>query len=241
MLIQGWLASCTSPVEKPIDITSPQVSAELEKTQSDAKEALLPNNIVAVSQYCPGVKVDLKYATPENFMKQVLYTKWKDAYLQKEVADQLNTALRTLKKTNPSYSFLVYDAARPVSVQRKMWIALDTIPVKERVKFVSNPNNRSLHNYGCAVDITLIDADGNPLDMGAGYDDIRSIAYPSMETYFLKTGALTSEQVSNRKILRKAMFAGGFTNIPTEWWHFNACSRKFAAAHYEAILTEVDF
>ena len=213
----------------------------LEKTQSDAKEALLPNNIVAVSQYCPGVKVDLKYATADNFMKQVLYTTWKDAYLQKEVADQLNVAQGNLKKTHPTYSLLVYDAARPVSIQQKMWKALDTIPVKQRVKFVSNPNNRSLHNYGCAVDLTIADENGIPLDMGAGYDDIRSIAYPSMESYYLKTGALSSFQVENRRLLRKVMFGAGFTNISTEWWHFNACSRKFAASHYQAILTEVNF
>ncbi|NBQ39023.1 MAG: hypothetical protein EBU34_04405, partial [Alphaproteobacteria bacterium] len=89
-----------------------------------------------------------------------------------------------------------------------------------------------LGNLRILSDLSL---NGNTLDMGAGYDDIRSIAYPSMETYFLKTGALTSEQVSNRKILRKAMFTGGFTNIPTEWWHFNAFSRLEAKRRFAVL------
>jgi D-alanyl-D-alanine dipeptidase len=238
--MQLWLWFCETPSAKlqtkaqvPVHANAPRISS--------APKSLLPLNIVAVSQYCPGVRVLLKYATADNFMKQVLYTTWKDAYLQKEVADQLNVAQGNLKKTHPTYSLLVYDAARPVSIQQKMWKALDTIPVKQRVKFVSNPNNRSLHNYGCAVDLTIADENGIPLDMGAGYDDIRSIAYPSMESYYLKTGALSSFQVENRRLLRKVMFGAGFTNISTEWWHFNACSRKFAASHYQAILTEVNF
>jgi D-alanyl-D-alanine dipeptidase len=116
-----------------------------------------------------------------------------------------------------------------------MWDALDTIPFNERTKFVSNPANGSLHNYGAAVDLTICDENGVALDMGAGYDDIREIAYPKFENRFLETGELTIQQIENRKLLRKVMLSQRFTNIQTEWWHFNACSRATAKLKYEIL------
>jgi D-alanyl-D-alanine dipeptidase len=119
-----------------------------------------------------------------------------------------------------------------------MWDALDSLPPVERGKFVSNPKNRSLHNMGAAVDLTIVDQQRNPLDMGAGYDDIRSIAYPSMEKQFLAEGKLTASQVANRDLLRKVMQSQGFRQLQTEWWHFNACSRAEGLAKYKVLLEE---
>jgi D-alanyl-D-alanine dipeptidase len=119
-----------------------------------------------------------------------------------------------------------------------MWNALDTLRPSERVKFVSNPINKSLHNYGAAVDLTICNSEGKPLDMGAGFDDIRKIAYPSMEAHFLATGELTEQQIANRSLLRKVMRSQGFRNLPTEWWHFNACSRAEAAKKYALLEKE---
>lgn len=180
----------------------------------------------------PTIQVDLKYATTDNFMHQILYKDIPHLYLQKEVAERLSKCQKFLKKINPSLSLLIYDGARPLTVQKNMWKALDTIPVKERTKFVSNPANGSLHNYGAAVDLTICNEKGNALDMGAGFDDIREIAYPKFEAKFLANGELTTEQIDNRKLLRKVMSSEGFTNIQTEWWHFNACSRAFAKIKY---------
>jgi D-alanyl-D-alanine dipeptidase len=180
----------------------------------------------------PTIQVDLKYATTDNFMHQILYKDIQHLYLQKDVAERLSKCQEFLKKINPSLSLLIYDGVRPLTVQKKMWIALDTIPVKERTKFVSNPANGSLHNYGAAVDLTICNESGIALDMGAGFDDIREIAYPKFESKFLANGELTNEQVENRKLLRKVMSSEGFTNIQTEWWHFNACSRRFAKVKY---------
>jgi D-alanyl-D-alanine dipeptidase len=110
----------------------------------------------------------------------------------------------------------------------------------ERAKFVSNPKNLSLHNMGAAIDLTILDARGKPLDMGAGFDDIRHIAYPIYEDSFLRTGQLTPQQVQNRKLLRSAMQAQGFRQLPTEWWHYNACSRDEAKSKYKVFYTEND-
>ena len=71
--------------------------------------------------------------------------------------------------------------------------------------------------------------------MGANYDDMRKIAYPELETHFLSTGELTKEHYENRQLLRKAMKQGGFWDIQTEWWHFNAHSRDAAKMLYEEV------
>ncbi len=201
----------------------------------------LVKGLVDIKEIDPSIRVDLKYATSDNFMHKVLYSHLKRALLQKDVALRLSKVQEKLKSVHPSYSLLIYDAARPVSVQQKMWNALDTIPVKERGKFVSNPANRSLHNFGAAIDLTIVDGNGKPLDMGAGYDDIRKIAYPSLEAKFLASGELTQKQIDNRKLLRSVMSSEGFRNIPSEWWHFNACSRDEAKRIYKVLMEEPNY
>lgn len=195
-------------------------------------------DLVSINQTNPEIFVSLAYASSDNFMHEVLYLKWKEAYLQKPVALMLNKAQERLTFLKPGLHLLVYDAARPLSVQQHMWDALDSIPVKERVKFVSSPRGKSLHNLGCAVDLTICDAKGIPLDMGAGFDDIRLIAYPMHEAKFLADGSLTMQHVENRKLLRRVMRYAGFTGIPTEWWHFNAYSKKEALERFQVIETE---
>ena len=103
------------------------------------------------------------------------------------------------------------------------------------MKFVSNPKNGSIHNYGAAVDLTIAKLDGTPIDMGAEFDDIRQIAYPRLETQFLASGELFQQQVDNRVLLRKVMAAGGFYNIQTEWWHFNRYNRNKAKELFEIV------
>lgn len=193
------------------------------------------DKLVDIQSVDPSIQVDLKYATTDNFMRKKLYFDINKLYLQKDVALRLAQVQKYLKSLHPSYSLLVYDGARPLSVQKAMWDALDTIPVKERTKFVSNPASGSVHNYAAAVDLTICDAKGVPLDMGAGYDDIRKIAYPRYEADFLKSKQLTPEHVANRELLRKVMKSQKFVNIATEWWHFNAFSIKEVRKKY-AIL-----
>lgn len=194
--------------------------------------------LVVANKFNESIFIELKYATKDNFMKRKLYDTLKTAYLQLDVAQRLAKVQEELTKINPNYHLLVYDATRPLSVQWEMWTALDSIPVAERVNFVSNPRNGSVHNYGAAVDLTICDKNGKPIDMGAGYDDIRKIAYPSLEAFYLKSGELSKKQVENRKLLRKVMLSQGFRNIPTEWWHFNACSREEAKIKYSIIQNE---
>jgi len=206
------------------------------------KQVLLDTSIFLflsdVQMINKNIRVELKYATADNFMKIKLYERMTRAYLQKDVAIRLGKCQEYLTSLNSSLHLLVYDAVRPLSIQKKMWIALDTIPIRERVKFVSNPANKSIHNYGAAVDLTICNEEGQALDMGAGYDDMRQIAYPSLEVTFLSQGLLTKEHIANRNLLRKIMRSQRFTGIPTEWWHFNACTRDAAAKKYKVLLEE---
>ena len=182
------------------------------------------------------IMVDLRYATTNNFLALNMYGCLKRAYLQPQVAERLATVQDYLTTHHPHLRLYVFDAVRPLNVQQKMWDSLDSIPVIERIKFVSNPKNGSIHNYGAAIDLSIYDTEKDTLlDMGAGFDDMRLIAYPKWEEKFLAEGALTKEHIANRKLLREVMRKGGFWVLPTEWWHFNAYSRNQAKEMFELI------
>lgn len=206
------------------------------KTQLDS--IYLQNGLVDISSIDPRIIIDLRYATKRNFTGVLLYDSIQAAYLQIDVAKRLAECQNYLDSLRKGYRLKVFDAIRPIEVQWQMWHALDSIPVYRRGKFVSNPRLGSVHNFGSAVDLTICDETGKELDMGAGYDDFREIAFPSLEMHYLRTGELTLVQVENRKLLRKVMRSQGFQNIPSEWWHFNAFSRYKAEVLYPALLTE---
>lgn len=200
------------------------------------EERLIAAGLIGIQSIDNRIMIDLKYTTTDNFMGINLYGNVSDAYLQPEIAKRLSNVQSHLSKIDSNLVLYVFDAVRPLSVQQKMWDALDSIPVNERVKFVSNPKNGSIHNYAAAVDLSIYNLlKDTLLDMGAGFDDLRKIAYPKFESHFLEKGELTLEQLNNRKLLRKVMRKEGFHVLETEWWHFNACSRESAKKFYELI------
>lgn len=198
------------------------------------EQKIIDAGLVNIQDIDSSILVDLKYSTTDNFMEKDVYGHMKRAYLQPEVATDLAKCQAYLKSKDSSLSLLVYDAVRPRSVQQYMWDILD-MPIHEKTKFVSNPKNGSIHNYGCAVDLTISDLEGKPLDMGAGYDDSRKIAYPRYEQAYLDSGLISKVQLANRELLRETMRAGGFWNIQTEWWHFNRYNRSTAKTRYKII------
>lgn len=198
------------------------------------EQSIIDAGLVNIQDIDPSILVELKYSTLDNFMEKDVYGHLGRAYLQETVAQDLSKCQSELKQRDSSLSLLIYDAVRPRSVQQYMWDILD-MPIWEKTKFVSNPANGSLHNYGCAVDLTIANQDGTPLDMGAGYDDPKKIAYPKFEQAYLDSGMLNQDQINNRQLLRDVMRAGGFWNIQTEWWHFNRYSRDKAKEMFEII------
>jgi len=152
------------------------------------------------------IVTDVKYATENNFTKKILYPSAK-IYLRNAAALQLVKVNDYLKKTH-SKSLKIFDGYRPLSVQKFMW----SILADER--FVANPAKGSRHNRGAAVDLTLIDSKGDELDMGTPYDDFTDRAKPDYPD-------ISKSVKTNRKILKETMEKFGFTQLETEWWHFD--------------------
>ncbi|MDR1122161.1 MAG: M15 family metallopeptidase [Dysgonamonadaceae bacterium] len=179
------------------------------------------------------ILVELKYATTDNFTGKILYNDLKKAYLQPDVANMLAAAQTYLKKEFPHLSLLVYDAARPLSVQQEMY---ECVKGTLKHRYVAPPEKTGLHNYGAAVDLTVIDIhSGTLLDMGTPFDFFGRKAGISEESALIQEGQLTQQQVNNRKLLRNVMRKAGFQTIRGEWWHFNACSLQRAKEKYELI------
>jgi len=249
LLLSGLLiGACSESVESENPKKGTELSQEREiETEKEAKAEVLTgefllhegDTLVSVDHFNQNIWWELKYATKDNFMHRVLYDTLQKAYVQIDVARRLAKSQEYLTGRNSNYHLLVYDGLRPLSVQWEMWNALDTIPAFERGKFVSNPRNGSVHNYGAAVDLTICNSAKKPLDMGANYDDIRKIAYPCLESEFLATGEITQTQIDNRKLLRRALKSQGFSNIPTEWWHFNAFPRPVVKSKYHLVTREL--
>jgi D-alanyl-D-alanine dipeptidase len=220
-----------------IPFTSIQAQKKADKNIPVIEQKMLDQGLVNIQDVNPDILVELKYATPDNFMKKNVYGELTHAYLQPEVAKKLSQASKFLSQEKPGFKLLVYDAARPNSVQYKLWDALDDlkIPLRQKTQYVADPKIGSNHNFGCAIDLTVVDEKGNPLDMGTKYDFFGPLAYPRSEQEMLRQGKLSAKQIANRNILRKAMVKAGFAVNTTEWWHFDGMSKKTARAKYGMI------
>lgn len=202
--------------------------------QAEDLDTYLRNKgLVDISTLDSTIRVQLVYATPDNFLRKSVYTGITRAWLHPEAAKKLLAAQQLLKKEHPELTLVVYDAARPMEVQRKMWAL---VRGTDKVNYVSNPaNGGGLHNYGMAVDVTILDEQGQPLPMGTPFDFFGEEAHTNNEDALLATGKITNEAYNNRRLLRRIMRHAGFRVIPYEWWHFNACSRAEARESYPVL------
>lgn len=195
------------------------------------EDVTLPG-LVDVQARLPGVVVDLKYASRDNFMGQDVYGGLRRCFLVAEAADKLAAAHALLQQRAPMLTFVLWDCARPRRVQRIMWDLVKDTPSRS---YVANPHTKtgSIHNYGCAADMSLWDeAKGAPVDMGTPYDFFGKLAEPRHELTFLKQGKLSAEQLANRLLLREVMLRAGFLVIPNEWWHFNCFDNATVRRRY---------
>lgn len=180
-----------------------------------------------------GVEVELMYAKSDNFTGKILYSDLSRAWLHPEAAAALKKAVDALKREDPSLRLLVKDAARPMSVQRKMF---DAVRGSSKANYVANPSKGGgLHNFGLAVDITLVGPDGRELPMGTPVDHLGRESHIDTEEAMVKKGIITGEEMKNRRLLRKVMKEGGFKTIRNEWWHFQMVSRATALANYKRL------
>ncbi len=200
------------------------------------ENTMIRQGLVNLKSLDSSILVDLKYSSNENFFGEDVYGDFNTAYLQKEVAEAVVTSNMYLMQKHPNLSLIVFDAARPRSIQQTLWNKLDTIPPTKRKDFVADPEVGSIHNYGAAVDLSIYDFEKKDLvDMGTKYDFFGYLAYPRLENKMLKEGKLTLEQVKNRELLRETMKMSGFMPITSEWWHFNFYSRNQAKSKFKII------
>lgn len=185
-----------------------------------------------ITDAIPDVAIDLKYAGTDNFAGKMFYPEKFEAMLVKDAVESLLTATKILKSINPEYQLIIWDAARPFSIQKALF---EEVKGTEKEKYIAHPDIGSLHNYGCAIDIGLVDKKQQLLEMGTEYDYFGSLAEPSKEIEFLHSGALSQSAFSNRLLLRFIMSKAGFQPIPHEWWHFNFCSLDEAKRRFEMI------
>ena len=201
----------------------------------ELEQRLIDAGLVDIKAVLPEVFVELKYSTEDNFFGMDVYGELENCYVQPIVAEMLAEALAYLQTDYPDLTFKIYDGVRPLSVQQILWDKLDK-PENIKPLYVADPKKGSLHNYGVAVDLTLAYRQtGEELDMGTGYDFFGYPAYPDREDQMLREGRITEQQVANREKLREAMLHAGFTGIGSEWWHFNAFSRKVAGEKFELV------
>ena len=210
-------------------------SSKEELTGTGLEKSLQEQGLVNIQKEISGIQVELKYSTLDNFFQQDVYGDLTQCYLQPVAAEMLGKAQASLQKEYPNLSLLVYDGVRPLRVQQILWDSLDK-PDSIKPLYVSDPKIGGLHNYGLAVDLTIFDLkSGKPLDMGTSFDYFGYPAYPDRELQMLAEEKITKAQVANREILRKVMKGAGFTGIGSEWWHFNAFSRKEAKEKFSLI------
>jgi zinc D-Ala-D-Ala dipeptidase len=165
-----------------------------------------------------GVSNDLRYATSNNFAGRVLYRGIDCAWLRREAAEGLELAAAWLITHRPGWRIVVLDALRPQRVQEAIWADVVGTPME---MYFADPRAGSIHSYGMAVDVTLVDPEGIECDMGSGFDEMALSSHPALHAEHLAMGVLSAAQIAERGWLHAAMSRGGFRGISTEWWHFD--------------------
>lgn len=194
--------TCFAQHYKYIDSTKVMGPAAYKKKIADSPDYKL----IEIKKFIPGIVLDIRYATSNNFMHRPMYKQAK-AFTRLPVAKALKAIEADLKKRGMGLK--IYDAYRPYAVTVKFYeMAHDT-------NFVADPRKGSRHNRGCAIDLSVINLKtGKELDMPTGFDSFSEKAadgYPK----------LSKTKIANREMLKSVMQAHGFKIYRTEWWHYD--------------------
>ena len=164
-----------------------------------------PDDLVDIRSIDPTIVLDLRYATQDNFTHHILYPVAR-CMLRRVAAESLKAVQRELKPIG--LRLKIYDAYRPLSIQKKLWAAVPDD------RYVANPSKGSRHNRGAAVDLTLVDSRGRELKMPTPFDDFTARAHCDYTN-------LPDQVLKNRALLERVMTNHGFLIMRTEWWHFD--------------------
>lgn len=193
--------------ESSSELSVEESSSEPSQEESSEESWVEPDNMdfVRVTDYIPNILVELKYATPHNFTGKVIYN-FTDAYLLYGTVKKLAVVQSELEKSG--YSLKIWDAYRPLEAQFVLW------EVCPDSTFVTNPNTGvSSHSKGTAIDLTLVDKDGNEIRMPTEFDSFSKKADRDYSD-------CDNEEKTNALILENAMKKQGFIAYSKEWWHF---------------------
>ncbi|RDC56914.1 D-alanyl-D-alanine dipeptidase [Pedobacter chinensis] len=166
-----------------------------------------PNNeLLEIKKEIPNIKLDIRYATKNNFMQQVMY-KQARAFARKPVIESLKKIQKELNKKG--YGLKIFDGYRPYAV------TVEFYKKASDKNFVANPAKGSKHNRGCAVDLTLIYLKtGEEVPMPTPYDSFSAAAAAKYEP-------VTAEVRKNREFLIATMKKYNMNVLENEWWHFD--------------------
>lgn len=194
-----------SPVEESEPAPLPETTPAPE-IASEPEPEPCPEDFVPAADYVPGVRVDLKYASEDNFTGQVIYD-FTEAFLRYGTARKLAAAQEALCARG--YSLLIWDAFRPTEAQFRLWeVCPDPV-------YVANPEKGfSSHSRGNTVDVTLVLEDGSPVEMPTGFDDFSSLADRDYSD-------VPEAAAANARLLENIMTDCGFKPYAGEWWHFS--------------------
>ncbi len=213
--MEGEEASITDPIPtahiiplpsyspEPVSTPEPELSPE----PTPVPLELIPDEeLVPVSDYIPGVYIDLKYATEDNFTGQVIYD-FDEPYLRCGTMKKLLEAQEILLEQG--YSLLVWDAFRPIEAQYLLW------EVYPDPNYVANPNTGvSGHSRGNTVDVGLVGSDGILVELPCAFDEFS----PAADREY---GDVSETARTNVLILQNAMYEAGFEGYWSEWWHYS--------------------
>ncbi len=176
-------------------------------TQYQASVKSNPNNeLVEIKKAIPNITLDIRYATKNNFMQQVMY-KQARAFARRPVVEALKKIQHELNKKG--YGLKIFDGYRPYA------ITVEFYKKASDKNFVANPAKGSKHNRGCAVDLTLINLKtGKEIPMPTPYDSFSAAAAANYEK-------VLPAQKKNRDLLIDAMAKHGLKVLENEWWHYD--------------------
>ena len=187
-----------------------------------AGRARLGTNLVDLALVDPSIEVDMRYATPDNFLHEAVYPANR-CLLTADAAERLARVQRRLAKAEVRVGLRVWDCYRPTSVQQTMW-ALVPDP-----RYVADPREGSKHGRGSAVDVALAGPGGTLVELPTAFDDFTPRAHRDFT-------ALPEAALRNRRLLEDTMTAEGFVPLPTEWWHFDDPGWRDAPLRNEPIV-----
>ena len=209
--------------------------AVAQPTAVDYDAMMVEYGLVDICEMDSTILVELKYSTDDNFVGRDMYGSLERAYLVENFARKVLRAQQILRARHPEYTLLIYDAARPISVQRTMRRMVEGTPLQS---FVADGTRGGRHNYGVGVDLTIATLDGEPLDMGAAFDEFSeasavkatpdtSDANSRTITVFrdyvqalVRRGVIGEAQGANRILLLEVMCEAGLVPYRREWWHY---------------------